>query len=185
MLAQGQQKTPGPELGPAGGARLAKHQHGAEDLALALLQGQHGGRFHLSQGLQARLHLVEGDALLLQLDHPVLATQQREPVTQQGDAIGAGQPVVLCQKGGAQQQALIRADPYLDPGQGGPGGLSLVTLTPADAAGLAAAEDLHRQLAEQGPGLMGILDLQGAAGGDDQPAAGGGNGRIEPAQKRR
>ncbi len=60
-----------------------------------------------------------------------------------------------------------------------------MALAPADAAGLAAAEDLHRQLTEQHVGPLGIARLQGTAGGDDQPAAGGSNGRVEPAQKRR
>ena len=183
MLAQCQQETPGPELGPAGGARLAQHQHGAEDLALALQQRQHGGRFHLHQGLQARLHLVEGYALLLQLDHPVLAAQQLEPGPRHQDAIGAVEPLSRRQEGGAQQQALIRTDPHLDSGQRRPGGLYLVALAPADATGLAAAEDLHRQLTEQQFGLLGIARLQGTARGDDQPAAGGGNRRVKPAEK--
>ena len=58
-----------------------------------------------------------------------------------------------------------------------------MALAPADAASLAAAEDLHRQLAEQGPGLLGIPGLQRPAGGDDKAAARSGNGRIEPAEK--
>ncbi|MNQ44099.1 hypothetical protein D3C85_578440 [compost metagenome] len=103
----------------------------------------------------------------------------------QGDAIGAGEPLRRRQEGGAQQQTLIRTDPHLDAGQRRPGSLYLVALTPADAAGLAAAEDLHRQLTEQHVGPLGIARLQGTAGGDDQPAAGGSNGRVEPAQKRR
>ena len=185
LLAQGDEKAPGPKGLPLGPPLPAQHQHGAKLLSAAQCEGQHGRLRHPGQGPQSPLHLIEGDPFLLELHQPIPPPQQRKALPSQADAIAAEQRLVVGQEGGVQQQAILIRHRHPDPRHGLPGGVGRLALTPGDAAGLAAAKHLQRQDAKQLRRPPGMVQGQGPPRGDQQAAAGRLEPGIQPAEQGR
>ncbi|MCR6701828.1 MAG: hypothetical protein NVV68_12025 [Dokdonella sp.] len=135
----------GVEPRPAG---LARHDHAAE---LRTRAGQHDDA-HRGDGLvggQHALDRVERDALLLDLGDAVAAAAQHEAAGGRCGTVGARLPVASGQMRRAHPQRVV-LDTDLDVRQRPPRGIAVaVAPAPGDAAGLGAAVDLDRRMAEQ------------------------------------